>query len=108
MIEHGNGPDAPFTVCQHIRTIRRKRSFVSHGKHRTPKPAKTLHLRTLAAGLGLAAATATGAALTGDLIASPQGDTTWGAPDTGATTDDGTTPATDPGATITPLDTTWG
>jgi hypothetical protein len=87
---------------------------VSHGKHRTPKPAKTRRLRTIAAGLGLAAATATGAALTSDLAASPQGDTTWGAPDTGATTvDDGatdgtTTPATDPGTTVTPLDTTWG
>jgi hypothetical protein len=80
---------------------------VSHGKHRTPKPAKTLRLRTLAAGLGLAAATATGAALTNDLIASPQGDTTWGAPDTGAhkgkqpppgpTTQQGATPAQNPG-----------
>jgi hypothetical protein len=90
---------------------------VSHGKHRTPKPAKTLRFRTIAAGLGLAAATATGAALTNDLIASPQGDTTWGAPDTtptvdNGTTTDGTTPPTNPGTgtggTRTPLDTTRG
>lgn len=82
-----------------------------HGTHRKPRTttSPTSRLRRIAAGLSLAAAAATGAVLADDAIATTQGDTTWGAPDT-TTVDDGngTTPATDPGTTVTPLDTTWG
>lgn len=78
-----------------------------HGTHRKPRTT-TSRLRRLAAGLSLAAAAATGAVLAEDAIATTQGDTTWGAPDT-TTVDDGTSaPATDTGTTVTPLDTTWG
>lgn len=66
---------------------------MSHGRHRAPKSRKPRRLRRLAAGLSLAAATATGTALTTDAIAAPQGDTAWGAPDP---------------STITTLDTAWG
>lgn len=73
---------------------------MSHGQHRAPKPKKTTRFRRIAAGISLAAAAATTGILTHDL-ATPQADTTWGAPDT-----DTTTPV-DTG-TVTPLDTTWG
>ena len=78
-----------------------------HGTHRKPRTT-TPRLRRIAAGLSLAAAAATGAYLADDATAT-QGDTTWGAPDTTPTADDGSTAAdTDPGTTVTPLDTTWG
>lgn len=84
---------------------------MSHGAHRAPKP-KTRRLRRIAAGLSLAAAAATGAFLADDLIATPQGDTAWGAPDIDSTTTvtvDGTAGITaDTSTTITPLDTAWG
>lgn len=80
-----------------------------HGTHRKPRTT-TPRLRRIAAGLSLAAAAATGAYLADDAIATTQGDTTWGAPDTTPTVNDGssTTANTDPGTTVTPLDTTWG
>lgn len=76
---------------------------MSHGQHRAPKK-KTTRFRRIAAGISLATAAATTGILTTDLTATPQADTTWGAPDT-----DTTTPVTpvDTG-TVTPLDTTWG
>lgn len=67
---------------------------MSHGQHRAPKPPKTRRLRRIAAGIGIAAAAATGAVLIDQAVTIPQ-DTTWGAP------------APDTG-TVTPLDTTWG
>lgn len=75
---------------------------MSHGAHRKPRtrPAAS-RLRRIAAGLTLAAAAVTGAALTDTLVASPQGDTTWGAPDTPDDTTWGTQPDT------APADTTW-
>jgi hypothetical protein len=67
-------------------------------------------LRLIAAGLGLAAATATGAALTDQVATSPQQDTTWGAPDGDTTwgTPPVDTPPGDETGPATPLDTTWG
>lgn len=60
--------------------------------------------RTLAA-LALAAAVVT-ATTAADTLLAPQGDTTWGAPDTPTdTTWD--TPADDAPVTVVPLDTTW-
>lgn len=78
---------------------------MSRGAHRKPRPANR-RLRRLVAGLSLAAATATGYALTDDTVSAPQGDTTWGSPDTepapAATEDDGS------GTASTLRDTTWG
>lgn len=54
------------------------------------------------AGLSLAAAAVTATVLTDELVATPQGDTAWGAP---ATT---STPAIDDTTIATPLDTAWG
>lgn len=75
---------------------------MSHGAHRKPRtrPAAS-RLRRIAVGISLAAAAVTGAALTDNLVASPQGDTTWGAPDTPDDTTWGTPPDT------APADTTW-
>lgn len=85
---------------------------VTHGSHRKPRTkTKTPRLRRLAAGLGIAAAAATGA-LIADHALTPQSDTTWGAPDTDPTltlgVDTGTDTGITGGVTVTPLDTTWG
>jgi hypothetical protein len=82
---------------------------MSRGAHRKPRPANR-RLRRIVAGIGLAAATATGYALTDDTVAAPQGDTTWGAPDTptapAATEDDATSDGSGTASTL--RDTTWG
>lgn len=81
---------------------------MSHGAHRKPRtrPAAS-RLRRIAAGISLAAAAVTGAALTDNLVASPQGDTTWGAPDTPDDTTWGTTAAPASTPDTAPQDTTW-
>lgn len=82
---------------------------MSHGTHRKPRTTTRRRLRRIAAGLSLAAATATGAALTNGLTEQASADTTWGAPDTDPTPVT-PTPDTggDDGTVVTPLDTTWG
>lgn len=84
---------------------------MTHGAHRKPRTkTKTPRLRRLAAGLSIAAAAATGA-LIADQVLAPQGDTTWGAPDTDPTATPAVDTGTDPGTgdtAVTPLDTTWG
>lgn len=60
--------------------------------------------RRLLAGLTLATAAATGSLAATDTIATPQGDTAWGAPDITEL------PVTAPGdgPVVNPLDTAWG
>jgi hypothetical protein len=67
------------------------------------------HLRSIAAGLAIAAAAVTGTTLATH-NAAPRTDTTWSAPDTTADTTWGSEPVNLPVdlPTITPLDTTWG
>lgn len=79
---------------------------MTHGAHRKPRT-KTPRLRKLAAGLGLAAAAATGALITDDILTT-QSDTTWGAPDTDPTVTPAIDGDTGTGTAVTPLDTTWG
>jgi hypothetical protein len=95
---------------------------VSQGKHRAARPKKkNTGLKRIVAGLTLTAAAVTTGILTNDLQATPQGDSTWGAPDTaddstwGGTTDDstwGNPPAdsadADSGTTAAPQDSTRG
>ncbi|MFG2970840.1 hypothetical protein ACGFZS_46985 [Streptomyces sp. NPDC048288] len=67
------------------------------------------HTRALAALALTAGLLTTGAIAAADIIATPQGDTAWGAPageDHDPTTATDTT--TDTGTTVTPLDTAWG
>lgn len=91
----------PVIVCHDNRRAK-GHPDVSRGQHRAPKQPKPRRLRTLAAGLSLAAAAATGVTLTSSLTAHPS-DTGWGAPATDTTVAGDTT-----STTVQPYDTGWG